>query len=176
MPTERVMDLRLKAWLIILLAVIVMTYACFTPALRIDGRKVAPGWSAAGLTIVGVFVGIGYRAPVLVVGCGLGLVANIIFVAALIVVMLRYLLGWTSRHRTLAIVAMLGVVASIISILLLRLSSMYVGTWLWILAQATLAIGLWILPPWQRPSRPGFEVISVPDAPSLVPLAAITHS
>jgi hypothetical protein len=165
------MDLRLKAWLIILLAVIVMTFACFTPAVRIDSSKVVPGWSAASLTIVGIFIGIAYRAPPLVVGCGLGVAANIIFIAALIVVMLRYLLGWTSRHRTLAIVAMLGVVASISSILLLRLSPMYVGTWLWLLAQATLAVGIWILPPWQRPSRPGFEVISIPDAPSLVPLA-----
>src|SRR4051812_19198529 len=97
MPTKSIMDLKRRGWLIICIALVTMTVACFAPALHIgrpvvgavghagylDGETVAGG-NAAVLSAIATFMGIadsnGNHAAL--IGCAAGFLANVIFLVA----------------------------------------------------------------------------------------------
>src|SRR5687767_15359759 len=104
MPRESDMDVKRKAWLIILTAVIVMTVACFSPSVNL-GNEIVPGYVAAALSVVGTVIGIAEDRPEFAVACGLGGMANIMFIVALISLILRHLFRWKRAHRRLSVYA-----------------------------------------------------------------------
>jgi len=177
------MDLKRRGWLIICIAVVIMTMACFAPALDI-GRPVVgaiqpagylagetiPGGKAAVLSAIATFLGIvdfnGNHAAL--IGCAAGLLANVVFLTALLGLMLRQIFGWKRpRHRGLSLRVYLGTLSAIGSFLWLYPAANYVGAWLWLIAQATFAYGLWILP--EPEGKRGFEVIAVRPPASTAP-------
>src|SRR3954467_7568133 len=99
------MPVQFKAWLIIFLAVVAMTIACFCPAVEINGQVIAtvrpakyldgeaiPGWSAAVSSGVGIVIIIA-EGNIQYAGLAefaLGFLANVLFLGGLISVMLRW--------------------------------------------------------------------------------------
>jgi hypothetical protein len=175
MPREGIMDLKRSAWLPILAAAIVMAVACFVPALVLINGEVWPGWFAAALSGVGTFMGIAEGNGKLAAICGLGLLANVMFIVALLATILRQVFHWKRPgHRMLSLCVIIGILAGAGSIFPLHPIATRVGAWLWLVAQATLALGLWILPHPQ--GRRGFEVLSIAKAASVLPLSVANPS